>query len=88
MKKLKLFFMVLVILLSVSCTDNIRAKNLGGTMTIDLPKNQKLINATWKESDLWVLTRDKKAGELPETYKLIEYSTFGVMQGTIIINEK
>ena len=45
------------------------AKNYGGTMTIDLPKGQKLVNATWKgESDLWYLTKPMLPTDSAETY--------------------
>ena len=33
------------------------AKNMGGTITIDVPKGQKIIEATWKNANLWYLTR-------------------------------
>lgn len=70
-----------------SCTDNIRTKTYGGTSTIDLPSNEKLINVSWKESDLWYLTRPMTASDVPETYKYQEKSSFGVWQGTFIIKE-
>jgi hypothetical protein len=37
---------------------------------------------------LWLLTRVRKDGEFPETYKYIEKSTFGVWEGTVVIQEK
>jgi len=86
--KTRLFLIILLAISTLSCTDNIRAKSFGGKMTINLESNQKLVNATWKDSDLWILTRPKRPNETPEIYTFIENSTFGVMQGEIIFIEK
>jgi hypothetical protein len=82
----------LAILSLVAC-DNAVTKNFGGTMSIELEKDQKLVNVSWKSSgkdssSLWLLTRVRKDGESPETYKYIEKSTFGVWEGTVVIQEK
>lgn len=60
----------------------------GGNMTFELEKDQKMVNCSWKETDLWILTRARKADEQPETYKYIEKSTFGALEGTVTIIEK
>lgn len=73
--------------LTVSCTENQRAKAWGGNMTINLEPNQKLVNVTWKDADMWILTRPMRAGEINETYKFGEKSTFGMLEGTITIVE-
>ena len=83
----------LLCLFSLSACDNTIAKKFGGTMSIELEKDQKLVNCSWKSSkgegsSLWLLTRVRKDGESPETYKYIEKSTFGVWEGTVIIQEK
>jgi hypothetical protein len=83
----------LVAILSLTACENEMAKYFGGTMTVELEKDQKLVNASWKSSSkssssLWLLTRDRKADEQPETYKYIEKSTYGVFEGTVIIREK
>jgi len=70
-----------------SCTQNTRAKNLGGTAEMTLPKGEKLIQATWKDDNLWYLTRPMVAGEKAETYKFKEVSSFGNFEGTYIIHE-
>lgn len=72
----------------VSCTENSRAKSFGGTMTIDIPQGNKLVSATWKEDQLWYLYRPARAGEKPETSTLREDSKFGLIQGTVVFNEK
>lgn len=82
--------MILVLggsLLMNSCTDNIRAKKFGGEMTINLEPGQKLINVTWKDSDLWVLTRKMTSTETPEVFTFVENSTWGMLEGTITLIE-
>ncbi len=56
-------------------------------MTINLEKGEKLVNVTWKDADMWILTRAIREGEREEIYKFTEKSTFGVMQGEITIVE-
>jgi len=70
-----------------SCTENQKAKSWGGKATIDLPAGKKLINATWKDDNLWYLTREMRAGETAEEYVFSEESSFGIMEGTYIIRE-
>ena len=81
---------VLLVLLAVlpACTANQRAKNFGGTMTINLPPGQILVVATWKEDHLWYLARPIHQGESPETLTFHEDSSFGVLQGTVIFQEQ
>jgi hypothetical protein len=87
MKKLILLISILTLISFTSCTKNQRARQWGGKMTIELAPDTKLVNATWKESDLWVLTRDMKLLETPETYKFIEKSAFGLLEGEITFIE-
>lgn len=68
---------------------NVVAKKLGGSITVELEKDQKLVNCSWKaQGSLWVLTRQRREGEPLETYKYQEKSTFGVLEGTVTIVEK
>ena len=76
------------ILLVTGCTDNNRAKNFGGTMTLDLDPGRKLVEVTWKDNQMWVLTRPMRPGEQPETYTFKEKSSYGVWEGTVILNER
>jgi len=82
----------LIAILSLTACENQLAKTFGGKMTVELEKDQKLVNASWKTSEstssLWLLTRVRKADEQPETYQYIEKSTFGVLEGTVTIVEK
>jgi hypothetical protein len=80
--------LVSIIWMTVSCTQNQRAKTFGGNAKIELPAGQKLINATWKDDNLWYLTRPMKSDEQPETYKFQEASSFGILEGTYTITER
>jgi hypothetical protein len=74
-------------MLFVSCTNNQRVKQFGGTATLDLPKNERLVNTTWKDDNLWILTEKVERLETPKTYYFTEKSSFGVMNGTYILIE-
>jgi hypothetical protein len=84
MKKL---FIAINLILLVSCTENARVKSFGGTGDINLPTGQKLVNVTWKETQIWYLTRKMRAGETAETYQFQEESSWGVVEGTYNIIE-
>lgn len=74
-----LFSLILIGL--ISCTKNERARNYGGTETIELKPNEEFINITWKNDDLWVIVKNKNTGK----YYAREKSSYGMMEGTIII---
>lgn len=93
MKPLKLiallaaFAVALVLTLSlVGCTDNDRARNYGGTSTINLKPGARVVNVTWKDVDLWILT--KQDTTKPTSYSFKEKSSLGILEGEIIINEQ
>lgn len=90
MNKLLIAFVALALgssAILTNCTANERAREYGGNMTINLPNCQKLVNATWKETDVWYLARPFRAGETPENSTFQESSTYGVYNGTIIFHE-
>jgi hypothetical protein len=78
---------IAVSILASSCTQNQRAKQFGGTAEITLPKGTKLVTATWKEANLWYMTRPMKEDEVAETYTFQEESSYGMVEGTYIIKE-
>lgn len=73
---------------TAACTQNQRARNFGGTATVELAPGKKLVNATFKKDDLWLLTRAAKPDEKPEVYEFVEDSSFGIMNGKVIIRER
>lgn len=90
MKKIKWLALVLgcMLLLAAGCTENIRTKRYGGTMKVDLPAGQKLVTATWKDTELWYLTRPMRSNEVPETCTFQEKSAHGLVEGTVIFHER
>jgi len=70
------------------CTENQRAREFGGTATVELKPGERLVNATWKEHDLWYLVRHRRADEPPATYEFREDSSYGVMNGTVVFLER
>ena len=88
MKKLLITGLSLITLLfTIGCTDNQMAKKFGGEFTVDLPKGSKLIEVTWKEDNMWYLTRVRREGETIEEFKFKESSSFGMMEGSVIFKE-
>jgi hypothetical protein len=90
-KKLALLGSIVALIIAgsmfIGCTDNIRSKAFGGTMTINLAPGQKLVNATWKDAELWYLTRPMRSGETPETFEFHEKSSLGMIEGNVIFQE-
>lgn len=89
MKRLIAMTAVIVMLVggSIGCTQQSRARQFGGDMTITLPVGEKLETATWKDTDLFYLTRPMRVGETPETHKFRESSSLGVWQSTVTFVE-
>lgn len=79
MKHLALILILIVSFVS-GCTDNTRTRMFGGTMTVTLNENEVLVNATWKETQLWVLVKDTTTNQI--TFR--EYSSFGMMEGEVV----
>lgn len=65
------------------------ARNFGGTTTIELEPNLKLEEITWKDDDLWYLTRPMREDEEPETHTFTEKGGLGTVfdGGTVIVVE-
>lgn len=88
MKKMFLILSVIVLMfISVSCTEQQRVRNFGGTMTIDVEPGQEIMMATFKGEDLFYMTRPMSEDYVPTTKKLVESSSFGVLESTVIFKE-
>ncbi len=83
----KVFLAILMGVMVTSCTENNRVKNWGGEGNINIPKGRKLVNVTWKENQIWYLTRPMNSNDVAETYQFQEESSWGVMEGTYNIIE-
>ena len=62
-------------------------RNFGGESTIELPKGEKLMMATFKSSDIWYLTEKMDSDYVPKTKVMYESSLMGVMQGKVTFIE-
>jgi hypothetical protein len=83
----KVFLAIVLGVMATSCTENERVKDWGGEGTIKLPKGKKLVNVTWKETQIWYLTRNMDSNDVAETYEFHEESSYGVIEGTYKIVE-
>jgi hypothetical protein len=79
MKKLMMILVTMVVM--SSCTENVRARHFGGTETLALKPNEVVLNVTWKESQMWICTQDT----VTRVVYFREKSSWGVMEGTVII---
>ena len=81
----KIILLAIMVLCLTGCHET--TKDFGGNMTIELPKGQKLEEITWKDTNLWYLTRPMREDEVAETHTFQQKSEFGVFEGTVIIIE-
>lgn len=86
-KKLSLLLGVVLLSLSLVGCDQWTARKFGGDYDVELPKGEKLVNATWKEDSLWYLTEPMQEDYEPKEYKLQADSVFGIFEGTVTIKE-
>ena len=87
MKRIYLVLATAFILAATSCTQQQVARNVGGKMTVKLPKGEKLMMATWKNTDLFYLTEPMDSGYIPKKKMLRESSTYGVFETEITFIE-
>ena len=62
---------------------SMRARTLGGDMTIHLKAGEKLMMATWKGEDLFYLTEPMEEGYVPKVKFFYENSSYGVLETTV-----
>ena len=83
----KIMMMFAVLTITTSCTEQQRVRRYGGKMQVKLPKGEKLIMATWKESNLFYLTEQMDSSYIPKNKKFRESSNFGILQSEITFVE-
>lgn len=91
-KSLKIYATIFCILMfSVAVyyltSTNFAARKLGGTITVKLEPGQKLINATWKETELWYLTEEMSDDYQPKKKIFQEQSLHGIIEGKVVFVE-
>lgn len=77
-----LLFTILTIVLFISC-DQYFSRNLGGNITINLAPGERLVEATWKNSDLWYLVEPMDSDYEPKTKVFKESSLWGAFEGSV-----
>lgn len=70
-----------------SCTEQERTRQYGGEMTINLPAGQELMSVTWKDNDLFYLTRPMASDYVPVTKTFKENSAWGIIESTVYFKE-
>ena len=55
---MRLLMFLFIFACTISCTELDQARYNGGSYTMELPRDEVLLEATWKESELWILTKD------------------------------
>ena len=70
-----------------SCTEQMMTREWGGEMTIELPKGQELMMVTWKDDDLFYLTKPMSEDYVPTTKTFRESSSFGILESTVYFVE-
>lgn len=87
----KYFYIVITLFAFVllnACTSKQIAKQYGGTVTIEVPKGEKLIECTWKDGgNLWYLTEPMEDDYVPKTKTFREESNYGIMEGKVVFIE-
>lgn len=83
----KIILIAMVALMAASCTEQQLTRDFGGTMTINVEPNKRVMMATWKNSDLFYMVEDMPTDYEPHDKVLIESSSFGIMESKIIFHE-
>jgi hypothetical protein len=78
---MKQLLVLVSVLTLASCTENERARRFGGTEEVSLKPNEIVLNVTWKESEMWICTKDT----VSDVVYFREKSAWGVMEGTVIL---
>lgn len=65
-----------------------RARHFGGKIDVELQVGRKLVNATWKDGNLWYLTRPARPGETPEVLIFQEDGIVDAARGAVSFHEK
>lgn len=76
-----------IIVLMSGCTKQEMAKEWGGKTEIRLDVGQRIINVTWKDTDMWILLKENQTTPA-STYLFKESSTYGIMNGEVRIVEQ
>ena len=87
MRTTRMIVAAALLVFATSCTEQHIARHYGGEMNIKLPKGEKLMMATWKESNLFYLTEPMDSGYVPKKKVFRESSSLGVWESEITFIE-
>lgn len=73
--------------LAAGCSKQELARRWGGTTEVELKPGARVVTATWKENSLWILTK-QDPNTPPQRYELAESSSFGLVEGKVVLIEK
>lgn len=76
-----------IIFIATGGTKQLRARHWGAATTNYVANGHKLVIATWKNGNLWLLTKKMDSNDVAETYDFNESSGYGFLQGKITIIE-
>ena len=85
-KVLAVVAIVSVLAFGITGCQNV-TKSWGGSTTLNLDPNEKLEEITWKDDDLWYLTRPMTEDDVAEIHKFKQSDNFGLFEGTVTIIE-
>jgi hypothetical protein len=84
----KLLVLLVLVITLFGCTQNQMVKVLGGKTRIDIPSDRQFVNMTWKDNEMWVLTKMRsKSDTIKSIYFFKEKSSFGINEGEVTIVE-
>ena len=69
------------------CSQQGMARYWGGETDMYIEPNRKLIEMTWKDDNVWLLTRPMTDEDIADVYEFSESDAIGILEGTLHIYE-
>lgn len=88
MKKFLIGIVLALNIIFTSCSRQAIVREFGGSMQVELPAGEELMEVTWKNNDLFYLTRPMSNDYVPTVKIFREKSPYGIIESTIIFVEK
>lgn len=85
---MKKILLGLTLLILTACNPISTVILWGGSADIKLPKGEKLVNVSWKDNNLWVLTKPMSNKDSVEVYKFIEYGNKKAIEKSFYVVEE
>ena len=60
----------------------------GVSSVVNLRRGERLVGASWRDSNLWILTRVARDGESPGEYVFREVSRMGWFEESVTVRER